>query len=682
MGKNAAALDYDHEVIKNYNQLKKTEKEKRALYNFIITKDIRFSDMVWDFNFQNINNRIKNKYRFDFSKIPDPYIFYVKAAVLNEILIKDNSFGAIKKSFENLRAITKQLFENNIKDVSIISKKTVMQVMDKYLKNNQLSYVEKIGIKFIEILNTIEDVEGYNFEEEILYLREINKNCYKSKPIKAVNDYIPDKFLNQITSLALKDIDDTSLKTDDRIFACLLIIMAETGMRSEEVSLLETNKLDITPNKKLHFLHFLTFKTHGNKKEGKSTYTWLTDKALKAYNTCEKLVDEIIDSLGENSKLRLLIHLNTGEEFNKRVSILKLRKRVSQIDKDTLIQLDKESRRYLFISAKTGIQKKGNAVIRENLEKFFIRHESDFNIEIIPINQRDSIKELTIKSKSKYEKYFSLEQRKNLTFEQVLTKIYPFVNPHMFRVTVCTKLFKKGVHIDFIIKHMNHLSEDMTVYYNKSEQFRDQLEDGIKILQSVSNKEGLVEADSNKVEDEFFRTELSNRSSRENIERINIFLQKNKLNIREDFKKIVKILKETNSPIIENDFGICIRTVIHGICEKRKYFSSMSDNYFIGIQLNTYRYLHFSYERFKQKYEIVQHNKKIAKNDSRYMLEYEREEKALRNFVSKTLFAEIDLVEKDINENGVQSVIEKYPVLEPVISKLDKIKEEIKEWTI
>ncbi|KZL89421.1 hypothetical protein [Clostridium magnum] len=687
--KNAIFIKYlDQSARREFNKLKKIKKEERELYNFKISTSIWFKDMIWNFNYANEKNRIAYKYRFDYNKIPAPYQFYVKATILNKLLSSENRITGAYDIYAHLKTITRALYFNNITDIRLVSLNEVKNYINsKFVKCGD-SHIAVLVVDFKKFIEAIDEFEEYNYEDILGFLNNTINKCWKSRPQKAENDYIPFIFLNQIVSLAIRDIDNENLKMDDRIVASLIVLMAETGMRAEEVTLVETNKLDSVEvnGKEICYLKFLTFKTQQNEYEGRETYTWLTEKALKAYRMCESFVNTIVDNLSEESRLRILISLHNKEKLKQRFRIKQLREMASKIDDNEVKQLEKEMRRYLFISDKYGTQKRGSELFRENIEKFFVRHEGDFDIENIKPHELGYIKQFNISSKAKYEKFFSVEQRKKVQYEEVKDKKYLYVNPHMFRVTVCTKLFLQGVHIDFIIKHMNHLEEDMSLYYYKSEKFVDELEEGAEILSGMLNKEGVIITNPDLTNDSFIKTVVSDKNIREKIEKINSFLEKseknNHLNIKDNFKNTIRKLEKTDTPIVENEFGVCVKSVIFGICEKRKYFSTLSDNYFIGIQLPTYRYIHYSYERFRQKVEGIEHNRKIAEKDDRYSVEYEREKKVLAAFIKKTLNTEINLLDKDIQDYGIEMVIEKHPDLKSIIENLEKIRKEIQLWML
>jgi len=345
------------------------------------------------------------------------------------------------------------------------------------------------------------------------------------------------------------------------------------------------------------------------------------------------------------------------------------------VEKDKLIS---EAKRYLYLG-KYGLLIRGTSQLRNSVKKFFIRHRNDIDLSKLTSKEKEQIRYYDINTRSIYEYYFNVDERKNLTFEEARKMKIPYVGLHQFRVTVCTKLFMQGVHIDYIVKHMNHLSEDMTAYYNKSEIFIDELKESIKLINDITNDQGMLETDADKINGAFIE-EANKDELLEKIKRVNEFLNKNNLNINKDISKITKLLLKTNTTIEENDFGMCIRSIINGICEKKRYFSSLEDNYYIGVQLDTYKFLNNHYERFKQKRNVVLHNKQMSEKKSQYINEYNREKKALSYYVKKTVSKEIELLEDDIEEFGIDNIINRYPDLRDIVCNLEEIKGELKLW--
>ncbi|MGI1809704.1 hypothetical protein [Priestia sp. TGN 0903] len=671
---------FEQDLVKNLNELKSNRYKKDE--NFRITSDIWFRDAIWDFKNLNKLNRSPEIYRYDFNKIPSAYHLYVKTVILNQLLINKNRFSSIHPTFSTLKSIIKYLEHKNIHDIRLLDLKIIKDFFEEkkaYCTNN---YIETLKLAYYKLITAIEDIDSIDVKPIKKYLDEITKECYKAKTTTAKNQYIPNAFLNQIVSIALSDIENFNLNKDRRIVAALIILLAETGMRLEEATMLEANNLEeiVVGENRHYYLKFRTFKIQEGTFESKETVTWLSDKAVKAYKVAENLVNEIIDSLSESTKNRVMLTLRNKGTLKPKSNNSKIKSLDRDIDIEELKMLDKQARKYLFISEKYGLKKHGTRLLRDDIQRFFFTHEQDFNIDKVPSAEIHNLKMFKITSESKYNKFVNVEERKKVTYKEIQMKKYWYVNPHMFRVTVCTKLFLQGVHLDFIVKHMNHLSEDMTTYYDKSEEFQDKLNESVQILSSISNENGLIETNPLKVQDSFLQSELHNEGFADNIKKINEFLTNNDLNIQKDMEKVLKLLKRTQSPLAENEFGVCMRSVIHGICERRKYFSSSADYYHIGVQLPTFKFIRYSYERFKQKKQIVEHNKIIATKNDKFISEYEREVNALKHFSKKTLKTEIKLLEKYIKEKGKAATIEEFPDTVHIVNQLESIKEEVQPW--
>ncbi|MCI6693371.1 MAG: hypothetical protein MR510_12970 [Clostridium sp.] len=656
--------------------------DKNVEKNFKITEDISFHDDIWDFNKFNLAKRDRETYSYNFMNIQECFRLGTKMLVLNKRFIERCKFGTVHKVYSNIRNISNYMLRNNINDLNLITLKVLKEYFEEECKDLQ-NHTKTLRAKdFKDLLYIYSKYYKIDFEHLIKYLDIFIDNNPEKKGSTAVNKYIPDSLLNQIVSLAIIDLNNNKLSIRDRMIAGFIVLIAETGMRIEEVSMLESNMLkSISDGKKeAYYLNFYTFKITQFGEEKKLTSTFLSELALNSYNKLCELRDEIINGLNEMSMLRLIIQTKEDKILKGRVNISELREIVNSYTVDEMNEIKKEINRFLFISAETGRQKRGGKLLRVNMEEFYIRHENDFDISCLSSSEREEVRKLSITSKSKYLKYFNKEERRKYSYEEIKNKKYIYVNPHQFRVTVCTKLFLKGVHLDYIVKHLNHLSEDMTMYYNKSVDFEKKLEDTVDIFIENLNEQGIIETQIEKVKNDVFKEELKSSKFKQDIENINNFIRKNKFNINVDIKKIMKLLKKTNSPLVENEFGVCIVSVVQRLCNRRKYFSSLNDNYHIGIQLKTYKNINYSYERFKNKLEIINHNEEVAKNNPELKNEYEREVKALKYFINKRLKLELELLKNDIEAKGITEVKKEYPDLDMIIDNFEKIMGEVEEW--
>lgn len=87
-------------------------------------------------------------------------------------------------------------------------------------------------------------------------------------------------------------MEDESLRKQDRMMACLIVILSHTGMRKGELHRLEAGKLkDITilnKKAKAFILEFFTFKTTAEN-NGKWTKSIAFPETVQAYQTLMKL---------------------------------------------------------------------------------------------------------------------------------------------------------------------------------------------------------------------------------------------------------------------------------------------------------------------------------------------------------------------------------------------------------
>ena len=681
---------YNIEFLMNVRKSRKNFNHKKNQNFKISNSSISFNDDIWDFNYLNVNNRKKTLYRYDFTNIPSQFTFIIKHLILNELFYKKNSFGSAHKVYSDVARLLREMDEMEISNILMLDKKTLETYINEKQKTLSNNGVELLCVNIEKVIELSEEITGNKFTGVKSFLQKTAKECRLFRDAySAKNSYIPDAFLNQTISLAIKDMNDENLDIGRRIVACLIVIIAETGMRGEEVSLLESGMLDTitieSTNKVVNYLKFKTFKTQSNMNEYKDTYCYLPPNSTNAYIMAEKLMNQSVDQeRTEESKLRsIVIAANREHEIEKtkkgRVSILSLRKIVASISDEEMEQIDKRRRKYLYVDWKWGRQKRGSNVFRNDLVSFYIRHKDDISLDNIKQSDIENLNQFMFTNESKFNREFTVEQRKNIKYEDVIDETYYYVNPHRFRVTVCTKLFSGNVHLDYIVKHMNHLSEDMTTYYNKSYELKDQLEGSLKILALMSkDNDGLIETDIDKVGNAAYKTFLSDSFFKENIDKMNSFLKENDFNILTDIDVILKKLKRLSAPVASNDLGICISIISQSICEKREMFYNTLD---LQITLPTYKNINYTYDLYKERVKIVKHNKEISDKNNNYNNEYEREVNSLRHLINTKLKKELELLQEDLNKVGCDSVIEKYPYLEHIVKNISNINEEIKIWS-
>lgn len=659
------------------------EIDRRNISDLQVSKLSKFKDDIWDFNYLNIEDRSSIYSLIKFNNIQEEFKYYIKMLILKQIRIEKKSLSTFNKIVGTLRTFNNEYLINN-NSILTVSKKDLETYFTHKEKVNKYSYLERMANSLKMIFISIEEVENINFKEITVFLMKKQQKYGKIQKQKAVNDYIPDVFYNQIVSCAILDSKNTELKLDERITACLLVILAETGMRAEELTQLKTNHLEIykvSSKKKVCYLKFKTYKTIRSTQSFEYTECYMTDKAVEAYALAENLVFKTIDNLSEFVLKKRLLELKFGQSMSRIKSLdeehLEI---INKLTEEEIKMYKDKLKEYIFISGKTGKTRVGTAPLRENYYKFIIRNYSSLKNVDMNEEKKDSLSYLQINSIARYKKFYSVSIRRNNSFEEIKKINYPYVNLHRFRTTVCTKLFKQGIHIDYIMKHMNHISADMTNYYNKSYQLENELENSMKHIQGLINEQGLLITNRDDASEKYVKNELELESSVKKIEQINKYLITNNLNIKKDVNEVLKILKRTNSPAVENEFGICLRSIIHSVCERRKYFHTFDDNYNLEINLDSYKFLNFEYERFKQKTEIVNYNKTLTIDNPEYSIEFDREVKALNKFVNNVLVKQLASLVKDINKKGEKIIIQEFPNLENIIKKRIEILEEVNFW--
>lgn len=639
--------------------------KENEIKNFTFFNDIKFNDDIWDFSQLNKNNRACSTYKFNFEKIRVEYKNYVKIVSLENLLYSHNRIQTISKDIEIMRTIVNDFTNKGIVTPEIVTYSNIKEVIEEKNRKVKDGYLGRYLGTLIKLIKLIYSVNKKKDFEILNYLKEKMTECNKCKYKESYNEYIPDEFFDKIVSLAIKDSLREDISATERIFGCLMVILAETGMRLEELCLLETNKLEEIEieNKRVSYLNFITIKSAKTIEEKIDTYCYVSDLAVAAYKRAENLVYNLISNMSE--KIRKKVYLDLIEKNQLDISDSE------NLTKEEEFFLEGLAKRYIFISDVTRKKIMHTGTLREYLNRFTIRNYNEI-MEVANL-YGEQVSYFKIENEARFEKFFGRGKNRTIKFDEIKDVKFPYVNFHRFRVTVCTKLYEKGIPVDYIRMHMNHLYEEMTTYYIKSDRKINQLEENIQDLQLIMNEDGYVDEQVNNIDIDV--EEINTK-----IKKINNFLKKNKINVKSDLGIILEIIKKKNGTVVENEFGVCIKSLISGICKKRKYFNRNKDIYGIGVELETFKYIHLNYERFTQKVEIIEHNQKIVEKNEELNFELEREIKSLRYFLEKTLIREIELLKNEIENIGKENFIEKYRDLSKIVENIEGIEGEVMGW--
>ncbi|TBX50323.1 hypothetical protein E0M27_27865 [Bacillus mycoides] len=600
---------------------KLTDIKPKTFVDFPVTPHINFADNVWVFQeFKRFAGE-DSHYEYDFSQLDTTYKNYAKYVVLRELFTKHNRFTTVKPKFVIIKDFISHLSETHMFYPDLIDVPFLEEFLSKTPSERHLQR-KKQAIKLF--LSEIElRVSNVNFSDCYQYLRDIDNRKIKVEREQGKHKFVPVHIHDKIISNAIQDLRNEYLALTQRAAACMIVLLAETGMRIGEFRILEVNQLErISVVGESTSFHYLNFKTYKTVKETnfKWTRSFITENAQIAY--------------------------------------------------ETLVELYKEKRttKYLFVNDKGTMASK--TLLRIRLVQFFYRNRNTFQFDKVVDHEVNQ---------------FSVTRKRNFTAlksipdDEIDTDIY-YVTFHQYRVVLATILYNKGYHLDFIRQHMNHLTEEMTKHYIRLEEIEKLEVNAVETLMKRSSKDGSeLNTDINESSDKHLADEIQSEKYQEIYDQINKFLKKNKLNIFKDIKEIVSKLSRTDNPIADMELGICAKS-FNKLCERNQYISSINDAYYLGVQIHSLDDLPHSIKRFEEKTSIISYNESLYKKDQKYRNEFERELKGIKKYIERKLNPELQLLKDEISAIGFEEVHSKYPALEEVIKNMKAVEKDVQKW--
>ncbi|SFL70305.1 tyrosine-type recombinase/integrase [Pelosinus propionicus] len=619
-------ISWNVEVVQ---QLINKEKDADNLFvelDSYFTVGIRFSDSFWDFNFARKIPLSADKNRFDFAKIiSKEFRVIIKKNVIRDLYISKNNRTTTTHGYY-MRMRRFALFLQNEKfmhNFAHITPSIIQEYIDKKLSNTTK---KNISTNLFAIRKMLDELEfgGYSLDyssfEPIMNSIPVGEIIAESESNKHPN--IPKQLHERIIKCALRDMEDETLRLQSCIMACLIVILARTGMRNGELRILEAGKLKeetIFKNKKsAYYLEFFTFKTTSTR-EGRWTQTFLFPDSLKAYQTLEKITEEQRNKLNTN---------------------------------------------YLVNSYKGRVL--SNTSFYDRFDGFFLRHQEELGFNSLSEIEKLQLKQRTFKNLLEA-KTFKSNYCEPVDCDLLLSQPIYTLNPHQFRVALANWLKDRGLTIEWIREHMNHMESEMTMWY-----FRDPESVKETLYYRASMDGTRIEAQkANLVK------ELTDPDLVQAYETINKFLKKKKLNIFKNIDEILRILKK--SAVKESLVGMCTKA-IGTLCEQQKRLALLEKHFYISYQLPDITSFDFNYKRLIEKLKVVEHNKALSQINPKFQKDYELEFTALKNFYQNRFKPEHeDLVEK-VAIDGEIEILKAYPQLKQVIGRLTEIDKEVQEW--
>jgi integrase len=587
--------------------------------DFKLTDKIYFSDDVWDFRKEKTFYR-KGVYYYDFSEVRTTiYRIFLKRFVLRQLFEVENRYNSVKGDFMVCKKFI--LFLEN--DCFILNPKLVYaRLLNEYFRKHHPNITERSKTTKVNPLTGLfsefeNEIPGFPINEFKFELNKIDKRLVNAAIESGKTPNIPKPIRTRITQVALADIDNKELDLTQRMIACLILIIGQSGMRFGEARILETNKLleisILNGQKKAYSLEFFTYKTSSNK-DGKWTICSADEILVKAYQTLDKLT------------------------------------------KDRRV---KTNSKYLYVN------KNGNLYfetsIRTHYELFFIRHQEELAFDTLDEYGKTQIIEFVVRE----DEVWRHRQLKKEDLGKVLYKI----NPHQFRVAVANELKEQGVTLQWIKAHMNHMSEDMTIHYFRNDTLMRET-----LMFRASADGSKLEMNPNKAKGEVSK-ELNEPELIKAYEEINKFLKKKRLNIFKNIDQIINIFK--TSPVVESGVGLCTKA-FGTLCERQERLATLEKWYYVRPQIADVRTFDFTYRRFIDKVKLVLHNQKVAKENPTYERQYNIELNSLKKFYKNKFLPEYKMLNDEINEKGLNEVINLYPDLK--IKKVEDFRKEIQQW--
>lgn len=555
--------------------------------------DIYFEDNVWDFK----ETYLSKNGIFDFEEIHYGFRRYIKSIVLSEKL-SGMKLTSLKKKFGNYKDMISFLEANYVYDCSTISRKDIEKlnefILHKFDSENERIRNRNLFIKLLEKIEADKDID-YKELKEILESSN-NIQLRKAQIQQGKTPNIDDKIFDNIISLAIQELDNKHLSDTQKIEACAILILSQTGMRISELSMLEANMIKVNkgpvPNSEVKCLKFYSPKI----------LNWynnvvMTDIGSLGYETLEKLTEKKRKKLNTN---------------------------------------------YLFTS--NGRKPCGTGTVTNYLRRFIARNYMELGL----YNKLFDGCFILTKKNNEERGIVNPLYLSNITYEDFIS----IPNAHQYRVAVCNKLVSQGVKLRWVMKHMGHLTEDMTEHYIRKEK-----EDNNEVLKGIIKKD----------------FKLIGEEAEDLINRIEEFIEEGEYNIKTDLEQIVDTLSK-RVPIRAKKNGFCIKSAFGKKCKYNEFICAFEA---CPNHCTSYIFADISYKRFKDNLKSIEYNEK-----NNFINEAKIEKKKLKRMAENYLIKELQEVKNEIINKGKEQLINENRNLEFVVNNIEELFEEVNKWII
>ena len=207
---------------------------------------------------------------------------------------------------------------------------------------------------------------------------------------------------------------------------------------------------------------------------------------------------------------------------------------------------------------------------------------------------------------------------------------------------------------------MSHLTDEMTNYHilRNSNEVQEDLEAAKRVLSGiVTGDEKIIGGDKGLTEN------------------INKFIEANHFNVEKDLDAIVSKLAE-DIPISVKTGGVCIKSSRFRPCS----IDSRTDEMYCAYNVcpNLFHFFYhcgITWRKCKELKEVIDINQKRG-----FLKWVYKDTNNLRSIISHQLLPEMDELQVQLKDKGINTIYEKYPDLIDIIENFDEIKKEVTSW--
>ncbi|MGL4873029.1 MAG: hypothetical protein ACRC30_00045 [Clostridium sp.] len=531
----------------------------------------------------------------------------ISKIILMDRIISNPRVATIKKDMNVYGNISRFLEERKIVSCDLITKSDLEAYIE-YLNLDIKTENERVRRKrcLRNLLIYISNL--YDVDYSIYYdlLEESDTKLMKCQIKNNKKPKVPKEVFLRTIELSMKNLEDNTVTQEEKLLSALVLFITQTGMRQKDIIYLEKDRKNIKVikgvNESVAYLHHRTFKSEKGKaanKDGRWAYTYLTDRAEKAY--------------------------------------------------DTLVKLTQDNRsQYIFSNGKGGV--KVTDTIEKMVKRFYIRFANELGV----YNKEfDDLEMTTLDDLIRFKFASNEVLAKNDWISHNSSDFISLPTICQFRVSVCNELFEQGVNIYWIMKHMQHLTEEMTLYYAREKD--EERAFAKRVVKAILN-------------DEYT---LLGENGEELTRKIKEFLEKGNIEVAKNLDEIIEEIVE-EVPIREKKYGFCIKSAFGKKCKYNEFSCAFEEcpNYF-----TSFLFVDISYERYKDFLKIVEYNL-----ENEFTNQGELEKDKMIKFISKTLIPELNQLKDKINQKGIEYMLSEYNELEYIILNHDSIIMEVEKW--